>query len=152
MKHINLLRKIAWSFHQTSKLDFDDLFQEAYLAYDKALKNYDPDKGKLTTFIWYCIHSHLKNYLKEENKYHNRLCDIKEAMNKEINQIPFWEKIEIISDKLFDAVEIIINNANNIDSFLQKPSIQYVKKILINNGYSQKESEKIIFSLQNSFK
>ena len=69
MENINLLRKIAWSFHKSTGYDFDDLFQEAALAYCKGIKTFNPERGALSTHIWYCVNSQLKNYLKNENDY-----------------------------------------------------------------------------------
>jgi RNA polymerase sigma factor (sigma-70 family) len=68
MENINLIKKIADSFSVTTKEEFDDLFQEGALAYLEALKTYDPTKGQLTTYMWYCIHNRLTNYLKEQEK------------------------------------------------------------------------------------
>ena len=68
MENINLIRKIAWSFHNSTGEEWDDLFQEAALAYLEALKTYNPKKGKITTYMWWCITSHLKNYLKLKEK------------------------------------------------------------------------------------
>jgi|WetSurSiteA1Bulk_404760.scaffolds.fasta_scaffold32458_3 RNA polymerase sigma factor (sigma-70 family) len=68
IEHINLLRKIAWSFHRSTGIDFDDLFQEAYLAYNYAMKTYDPKRGKITTYLWWCIGSELKRYVKRERE------------------------------------------------------------------------------------
>lgn len=69
MNEINLIRKIAWSFHHATGIELDELFSEACLAYCQALKSYDPKRGRITTYVWYCIHSHMKNYL---DKFHRR--------------------------------------------------------------------------------
>jgi len=61
--NIGLIRKIAWSFHNSTGEDWNDLFQEASLAYCEALQKYNPKKGKITTYMWWCISSHLVNYL-----------------------------------------------------------------------------------------
>ncbi len=66
--NIDLIRKLAWSFHNSTGEEWDDLFQEAALAYCEALKTYNPEKGKITTYMWWCITSHLKNYIKLEEK------------------------------------------------------------------------------------
>jgi len=81
--NINLIRKIAWSFHKSTHLEFDDLFQEAAIAYHVALKSYDPAKGKITTFATHCILSHLKNYTRKELKVHGWL--------EHIDDDWFWE-------------------------------------------------------------
>jgi RNA polymerase sporulation-specific sigma factor len=48
-----------------SKTDFDrnrDLIQEGIYAMAKAIPNYDPKKGKITTYMWPTIDGHLKRY------------------------------------------------------------------------------------------
>ena len=59
----NLARKLAWSFHHTTGLEFEDLYQEACLAYCWAERdsNYDPRKAAFTSFAYMCMRSHLCN-------------------------------------------------------------------------------------------
>ena len=71
-KHVNLIRKIAWSFHRSTGLEWDDLFQEAAVAYYESLESYDESRGKITTHAWNCISNRLKNYLKEQEEYKAR--------------------------------------------------------------------------------
>jgi RNA polymerase sigma factor (sigma-70 family) len=66
LEYINLLRKIAWSFHRSTGIDFDDLFQEAFLAYDYAIKHHDPKRSKVSTYIWLVVASALKRYVRKE--------------------------------------------------------------------------------------
>jgi hypothetical protein len=69
MDNLNLVRKIAWDFHLTTGLDWEDLFSEASVAYVEAIKTHDPTRSCITTFIWWKVRSHLQNYLKLEKKY-----------------------------------------------------------------------------------
>jgi len=78
MNNINLIRKIAWSFHKTTGKDWEDLFQEATLAYLEALHTYDPERGKITTYMWWCITSHLKSYLRKEATLTNHIYSIED--------------------------------------------------------------------------
>ncbi len=79
MENINLIRKIAWSFHKTTGYEWDDLFQEAALAYLNAMKTYNPKRGKITTYVWGCITSHLKSYLRRQNKQSSVLDSIEDV-------------------------------------------------------------------------
>lgn len=69
MENENLLKKLAWSFSTSTGVEFDDLFQEAYIAYHEAMKSFDPKKAKLSTYVWHCVSSHLKNYVRLEKPY-----------------------------------------------------------------------------------
>jgi RNA polymerase sigma factor (sigma-70 family) len=107
MKDINLIRKIAWSFHTTTGLDLDDLIQEASLAYLDGLKRYDPDKGIISTYIWTHIRNQLTTYVKREMAYNHPLCDITEL---KINSLPksenalFWENLTNEAREIADIV------------------------------------------------
>ena len=120
MENINLIRKIAWDFYKTTRVEWDDLFQEAAIAYFEALKTYDPDRGKITTHAWYCITNHLKNYLKEQEEYKCRkfngeLTSIEEAIRSEHPaQIAsdFWEGLtedaKVIAEIVLDSAELFV--------------------------------------------
>ena len=57
---INLVRKIAWSFHRTTGIEFDDLFSEACIAYLQAEEQFIANgKGKKTTFLYQAMRNHL---------------------------------------------------------------------------------------------
>jgi RNA polymerase sigma factor (sigma-70 family) len=86
MENIDLIRKIAWYFHKRTGIDWDDLFQEAALIYLEKLEDYDPSKGKLSTYMWHVISSHLKNFIKRWNKYYTPL--VKGEQEFDFDSIP----------------------------------------------------------------
>ena len=89
-KHSNLIKKIALSFSLSTGVNFDDLFQEASLAYLEALRTHNPNKGKITTYLWHCVHNRLKNYVREENRWKaGALEETDESLVSE--KIHFWE-------------------------------------------------------------
>jgi RNA polymerase sigma-B factor len=58
-----------------SKTDFDknrDIIQEGIFAMAKALPKYDPEKGKITTYLFPTLDGHLKRYV----RYQDRLIPI----------------------------------------------------------------------------
>ena len=67
--HLNLIRKIAWSYVRTHpELEFDDLFSEACLACLEARDKFNPERGKESTFIWQVVHGRLSNIIGEQKK------------------------------------------------------------------------------------
>jgi RNA polymerase sigma factor (sigma-70 family) len=108
MENIGLIKTIAQSFHHTTGLDFDDLFQEASLAYLHALRSYDPKRGKITTYMWVCMTSHLKNYLKEEYKHIDPVTDSIEDIEPSEHPItvpvPFWESLSRDTQEIADMI------------------------------------------------
>jgi len=81
---LNLIRKIAWSFYNTTGIDWQELFSQASLAYCEAISSYNPKKGKITTYLWSCMKSELLNFIKEENKYRSSLCPLNDIDMPEI--------------------------------------------------------------------
>ena len=68
-KYINLVRKIAHSFNNSS-LDFDDLVQEGLLGLYEAHKNFDQNRGAtFVTFASHCIKNQILAYIKQEQRH-----------------------------------------------------------------------------------
>jgi DNA-directed RNA polymerase specialized sigma24 family protein len=70
-KHINLVRKIAWSFHKTTGIEWSELFSQASLSYLEGMKLYNPEKGAETTWAYQWITSDLINFCKKEQRFKN---------------------------------------------------------------------------------
>lgn len=69
MENENLIKKIVGIFHRNSNLEYDELLQEARLSYLKAMKTYDPEKGRLSSYLWFCIYRDLQNFYNKEKNY-----------------------------------------------------------------------------------
>lgn len=68
--HLGLIKKIAWNYHSSTGLDFDDLFSAASLAYVRAMTTFDESKGaSLNTWIWRAMENQLRNELKSVRKH-----------------------------------------------------------------------------------
>lgn len=63
MKYIDLIRKIAWSFHNSTGMEWDELMSEASLAYMEALQSYDPTKATLSTWVYICVRNRLRSFV-----------------------------------------------------------------------------------------
>lgn len=69
-EHINLLNKVVWAFYSPDgRLEFQELFQEAALAYCKAKRTWEPTRGKFTTYLWTCVENHLLLFLEREGRH-----------------------------------------------------------------------------------
>ena len=80
-KYLNLIRKVTWSFHQTTGIEWNELFSEASLAYCESLQSYDPSKQiKESSWIYICVQNQLKNFCKNELR------------NYSIEHIGFWNE------------------------------------------------------------
>jgi DNA-directed RNA polymerase specialized sigma subunit len=70
-KHIGIIRKLAWSFHCTTGIDFDDLVSEGILAYHESFERFDEKTHGTarSTFTWIHVKNHLITYCKKETKF-----------------------------------------------------------------------------------
>ena len=69
MKNLNLVRKIAWSYHMTTGIEYKELFSEACLGYCEALRLYKTESDvKLETYAWNTMDKQLAEFLWEQNR------------------------------------------------------------------------------------
>lgn len=95
-KYINLIRKITWSFHRTTGIEWNELFSEACLAYCEAANSFDDSKtSKESSWMFSCIQNQLTNFCKIEqrnNKASNTLeYPVREWMNPSSPENPTYE-------------------------------------------------------------
>ena len=103
MKDINLIRKIAWSFHQTTGIDYQELFSEASHSYSEVLKDQlkpglDNDT-KFSYWAWVRMENDLINFIRRE-KYHKRLpLETEEVIRQAVcfQTLPFQDFFEDLS-------------------------------------------------------
>ena len=124
MKNINLIRKIAWSFHRTTGYDWDDLFQEASLAYCEALKTYDPKKSKLSTYMWWCISSHLKTFVKGQCKKTDFIDSIEDVYaDKPVANTSF---LDSLGREARDIADVILSSPAEFDALDPRKALKKV--------------------------
>lgn len=105
MEHINLIRKIAWSFHNSTGIDWDDLFQEAAYHYLRALKSYDPSKKvSLSTYVWNFVKNELILYIRKEKKNSEPLESIDSIKSWSQTDSPYWEGLSSTAQKAAEEV------------------------------------------------
>jgi DNA-directed RNA polymerase specialized sigma24 family protein len=146
IENINLIRKLVWSFHRTTGLDWDDLFQEAALAYYEGEHNYDPMRGEKTTFMWCLIVSRLTDYTRDEKVKDVTLCDLIEANWMSARPEPFWERIPM---NMYKPMEQIMHNAQMLDSFSPEDARKYTRVLLFKAGYTREQVRLIMKGLEN---
>jgi len=168
MEDINLIKKIAWLFHETTGIEFEELFAEAALAYCEGLKNgkhpYNPTKGSMSTHMWYRITNHLKDYLKKQPAYkyayHNKdLVDPTKTPHLEyvdiqyterpITQIPFWEALNKEAQEIANIV--LFKPKTYLKYNRQSDAVERVKQVLKDKGWSNKKIEYGITNLKLAF-
>lgn len=126
IENINMIRRLAWDFHFTTGLDFQDLFSEAILSYYEGVSAYDKSKGaKITSFLYIRMKNHLINYCKNEKLKSTISIDAEPALFNLpiitiVDEDENNEMQELFSGKALDLVRIIINAANTPAEFKQR--------------------------------
>lgn len=70
IENSDMLRRLAWSFHYTTGIEWEELFCEAALAYYEARADFDPNAGtKLSTYAYGRVKNHLIDFCKKEQQF-----------------------------------------------------------------------------------
>jgi DNA-directed RNA polymerase specialized sigma24 family protein len=118
-ENTDLLRKLAWKYHKSTGLDWNDLFQEAALGYLEAIRTYDPKRGAPSTHIWTCVTSRLSNYAKKERCHSEPLVPIGDIAEDQEYKSP--ENIfEALSTEARQIVEVIFAAPETYDVLPQR--------------------------------
>jgi RNA polymerase sigma factor (sigma-70 family) len=137
MKNINLIRYIAWSFHRTTGMNFDELFSEACLAYCEAINSFDPKKGKLNNYATTIITNRLKDFIKKEHRYQ---CGNVPDTAIEITVI--HEFLDLLPFYVKSFAELILDNLEDIPDELPPVKARIkIKEMLIQKGYKKVDVE-----------
>lgn len=149
MEDLNLLRKIAWSFHKSTGLDWDDLFQESYLAYRYALEHYDPKSNvKISAFIWIHVKNQLNSYYEKELKFVNPLKKAYRRDQKAHQNLSSWIylddtynesnfELEYLSADAQKIADIVLNTAKKFIKLSLPQACERLTNILTNQGWSK---------------
>jgi DNA-directed RNA polymerase specialized sigma24 family protein len=152
MENKKLLRKIAWEYAKRSRVDFQDLYQEACLAYLEAIRTHNIEKGSITTFTWHCVANHLKNYITTELKQQGISIDDCDSYKPEFSY--YSESIfDSLSKDATEVVRIIIDSpfqflalANN------KFKVQrQVRKMLTDKNWNKAKIENAFKNLKIAY-
>lgn len=160
MKDLQLIRKIAWSFHKTTNLDIEDLIQEAALEYCEKRGKFTPDRGaKFSTFIWNVIYARLIDYEKQYRKYHNPLISTEELIveEKTIETSMIFEHLTEEGQKVLEIVLASPKKFIGSENQTKKQRIEHQKyierrltHILSRKGWDKKKVKRAIINIKEA--
>jgi len=75
MKRLNTFQRLLaeknhcliYSFMRSKKLDIEEYYGDIAEAYCNAITSYSPEKGTLSSYVYYCLNNKLKNIRKAES-------------------------------------------------------------------------------------
>jgi len=149
--NISLIRKIAWSFHNSTGEDWDDLFQEASLAYCEALQSYDPKKGKITTYMWHCISSHLVNYLRKQYHQNGHIEPVEDirTVDQPVESTPLMQSL---GEDAKEIANMVLSHSTVFDSLSPQLAQDNISQVLFHRkGWTLKRIRKVMQELRLVF-
>lgn len=117
-EHMNLIRGIAWSFHRTTGIEFNELFSEAALAYCEAIKDYKPSSAKFTTYAYSCMRNKLINFIGTNSK--NKLRHIEDTQEEQDGETypEYYKKIAVWQPMFFELYDRFSEQAKTVVDFI----------------------------------
>jgi DNA-directed RNA polymerase specialized sigma subunit len=122
-----LLQKMAHQWARTYRLEYDECQSECYLGYARCVGKWNPEKGKLTTWVVFCVSNHMRRWVKIPLRQRQR--DMQ--TNWQFDIARYDEPImELSSDEkyMLTAVELVSSS--------KERSIKHVKRILKGEGWT----------------
>ncbi len=138
-ENINLLRKLAWSFHRTTGVEWDELFSEACLSFILSLRSYKPKKGKLSTHVQTCITNHLIDFTR---RYHditpasNILDDETFRHSEGETDTSFLDTLHSLSEEAQYVCNVILSNPEEFLEESKRLARKHVVDRLRKEGWS----------------
>lgn len=65
----NLIRKIAWSFHSSTGIEYEELYSESCLGYLEGISHFTEELSTTSTFIYHIVSNKLKTYISKQKSY-----------------------------------------------------------------------------------
>lgn len=66
--HLDLIRSRAWAVSRRTGWEIDDLLSQAYLIATEAMRSYNAERGKVSTYLWHRVEHGLLHYVSRERK------------------------------------------------------------------------------------
>lgn len=146
MEDYYLIKRIAWRFRNQTCMPWEDLLQEAVLAYLEGIREYDKKRGKRSTFIWHVVESRLIDLLRKEREQTEIIfCDLAEVQHQTVNYTPYWE---MIPANIYQPVQLIVEQAETLDCYCPIDARRQLRMLLFKEGYKLDIVRHILQSLK----
>lgn len=139
-----MVHKMCWSISRKTGILEEDLFGEAMICLCNCLESYEPQKSSISTYIYVCVHNHLKIFVDQEMRYRTKnlvseeIFDVSPYYHNEVDdQLDFQDLINSLTPAAMQIVEIIFNNTSVSDlASTPKKARGEITEILRHRGWS----------------
>jgi DNA-directed RNA polymerase specialized sigma24 family protein len=145
MKHLDLVRSIAWSFDRTTSVDWEDLFAEGCLHALLALESFDEAKG-IPEHLWVyrVVKTRLVDFMRSEIRNQNPVTNRRPHEEITVEQNHFWWAfVEGLSEEAQAVVHLIMDDPHTFLAEGRKGARGLLAKTLMED---MKWPRKIVFS------
>jgi len=111
--HIRLIIKVALRF-KGQGVDTEDLLQEAQMAFVRAVRAYDSDRGRFATYVGKAIDNALITLLRKENRSRGIYSDLKSAHSNDSSAYVNHNKRVELNDYRNSVVDKRVNSLNPV--------------------------------------
>lgn len=103
---LNLIRKLAWSFHYTTGVEYEELFSEASLAYCEALAKFDEQRGvKFLTYAYTCMRNALSVFCHKQKQVPQLMEQLPDTPHY---RMPLFELLDEFTAETREVVERVL--------------------------------------------
>lgn len=141
--HEVYINRIAWGFHKTTGLDYEDLKAQAYYIICRAWHTYKPEKYTVLSFIKFVVSMELRDYIKKQ--YPHSKMNMKSAG-------PYTDKLDQATQPeqvYFDFIEAFQQHKNPAVRSLIQICLDHNKKTpLTRTGLLMKKMKSLGYSVK----
>lgn len=159
--YIDLQKIVYDQAHKKSRLfhmPYEDALSLAHSAFVKAVNNYDPSKGaKISTWVTFCLHNDLINYLKKEYRHYSYE-PLEEEYHGGDNINHFVQEFtEGLSDEAKQVVMLLLETPDELSNLMQwdgvrnkTGTLKTLKNYLLDMGWVASEIKETITEIRQA--
>ena len=133
-KYTNMCRKLAWKYSSPSKMDYDDLEQEAFLIYCECIEKYDVTKSSFSTYLFINLNGRLKLYKDKENREFDYIQSDEEKT---------FSTVEYFDPELEPSISELLESAKEVLSETAYKLVEYILSRNWEGGWYKNFNKKV---------
>ena len=131
-----IVYKLAWSFHKTTGVEFEELVSEGVLAYYEAVAIWKEEKRcKLTSLAYRMIYNAMTDFTRIEMRYVRPEPEIFDFNNIVTDQTPWFELYEQFPMDVREITDVCLNNVEELAGLNGKQARKKVRYLLKDAGW-----------------
>lgn len=150
-----LLYKAVWSFHKSTRIEYDEVLGIAGIAYSEALQGHDPSKGCFSTYFWRCMRNAIVDYQRRNPVHDTQFDETFISPNKrnpemDVEFLNVLENMEVHARKICK----LVISSSEIAELIGKPKLAKgkIKRELRKQGWKWQDIWDGFNEIQNALK